>query len=110
MAHITSTRGFKVEDVTFKHARRQNEIEKELNYETVAETEVEVPVSLTPEQVIDYYQTLINLSDDTKEKVLFSQTIKWIKELQKVKAELVVYKLRKEREEEASFKTPDDIQ
>lgn len=106
----TTTRGFTVEDITYKHARRQSEIDKELGVEEPVAQEVEVPVSLTPEQVIAYYQGLISVSDNTNEKMVFSHTIRWIKELQKVKAELNLYKLKEEREENARDTTPTDIE
>lgn len=107
----TTTRGgFTVEDITFKHARRQNEIDKELGVEEETLQEIEVPISLTPEQVIDYYEQLISTTEETSKKVVFARTIRWIKELQRVKAELTLYKLKEQREEDARDTTPNDIE
>lgn len=109
---VTTTRGgFTVEDITFKQARRQNEIDKELGVEEETLQEIEeVPVSLTPEQVIDYYEQLISITEETSKKVVFARTIRWIKELQRVKAELTLYKLKEQREEDARDTTPNDIE
>lgn len=108
---VTTTRsGFRVEDVTFRNARRQSEIVNELGLEEEEDDVlVEAPKSLTPEQVIRYYETLIKNTQDLDSKRVYSQTIKWIKELQEAKQKLV--KVR-EREiiEEAKQTTPDDIE
>ena len=108
---VTTTRsGFRVEDVTFRNARRQSEIVNELGLEEEEDDVlVEAPKSLTPEQVIRYYATLIKNKQDLDSKRVYSQTIKWIKELQEAKQKLV--KVR-EREiiEEAKQTTPDDIE
>lgn len=86
----TTKNGFTVEDITFKHARRQSEVENEIEHEEEPEMDVKAPVSLTPEQVIDYYKTKIMRSHDSNEKRVYSQTIKWIKEMQTFKKEVLV--------------------
>ena len=48
----TTKNGFRVEDITFKGARRQCEIDNEIEHEEGENTQdVKAPVSLTPEQV-----------------------------------------------------------
>ena len=86
---MTTTRnGFKVEDITFKHARKQSEILKEIEQEEPEEKEVKAPVSLTPEQVKDFYKKKIEVAKDSNEKRVYSQTIKWIDELAETKKKL----------------------
>lgn len=86
---MTTTRnGFKVEDITFRGARKQSEILNEIEQEEVPEEEVQAPVSLTPEQVKDYYKAKIIVAKDSNEKRVYSQTIKWIDELTETKKKL----------------------
>lgn len=95
--NITTTGNIKVQDITFKHARRQNEIDKELGREEPTKEEVKAPVSLTPEQVVDFYKQSIQNTDDTQTKMVYAQTIKWIKELQDTKSKLALLIMQKER-------------
>lgn len=83
---------FRTENVTFRHARKQSEIENEIEHKEEPVQEVKAPVSLTPEQVIDFYKTKIKSAHDSNEKRLYSQTIMWIKELQSTKKELLALK------------------
>ena len=96
--HMTTTRnGFRVEDVTFKHARKQSEIENEIERDSEEEQfQIKAPVSLTPEQVKIFYLAKIDASKDSNEKRLYSQTISWIEELQKTKKELIALKNKEE--------------
>lgn len=88
--HMTTTKnGFRVEDVTFKHARKQSEIENEIEHEDVIRPQVKAPVSLTPEQVIDFLKTQIAIAGDSNEKRLYSQVIVWIKELHDIKKKVL---------------------
>ena len=87
-AMTTTTKGFRVEDITFKGARRQCEIENEIEREEETEDDVQAPVSLTPEQVKSFYMTKIANAKDSNEKRLYSQTIKWIDELLETKKKL----------------------
>ena len=85
----TTTKGFRVEDITFRNARRQCEIENEIEKEEgVSEDGVQAPVSLTPEQVKEFYKAKISSSKDSNEKRDYSQTIKWIDELLDTKKKL----------------------
>ena len=64
----TTKNGFRVDDITFRGARKQSEIENEIEKDEVEEVDVKAPVSLTPEQVKDYYKTKIALAKDSNEK------------------------------------------
>lgn len=91
MSQMTTTRnGFKVEDVTFRNARRQSEIENEIERnEDEDNSRVQPPVSLTPEQVKSFYISKIATSKDSNEKRVYAQTIKWINEMLAVKKKLL---------------------
>lgn len=89
MNNTTTTKnGFKVEDITFRQARRQSQIENEIDHEEVVTDDVKAPVSLTPEQVKTFYMNKINVARDSNEKRVYSQTIKWIDELLETKKKL----------------------
>lgn len=82
-------KNFRVENVTYQHARKQSEIENEIEREEEPVQDVKPPVSLTPEQVIEFYKAKIATTSDSNEKRLYSQTITWIKEFQSTKRELL---------------------
>ena len=89
MPTVTTTKnGFRVEDVTFKNARRQSAILDEIEQEDYQEDYIQAPVSLTPEQVKDFYKKKIEVAKDSNEKRLYSQTISWIDELAETKKKL----------------------
>ena len=46
-------------------------------------------MSLTPEQVIEFYKAKISNTSDSNEKRVYSQTITWIKDLLTTKKELL---------------------
>lgn len=88
---MTTTRnGFKVEDITFRNARKQSEILKEIDSEEedIQDT-VKAPVSLTPEQVKEFYHAKIAVAKDSNEKRVYSQTIRWIDEMLNTKKKLL---------------------
>ena len=86
---MTTTRnGFRVEDITFKNARRQSQIDNEIEVEESIEEYVKAPVSLTPEQVKDFYTQKISVARDSNEKRVYAQTINWIDELLDTKKKL----------------------
>lgn len=99
---------FRTEDVTYRHARRQSEIENEIEREEEPVEEIKAPVSLTPEQVTAFYLLKIKASNDSNEKRLYSQTIMWIKELQDTRKELLAYK-EKEIVRKADTEEVDDM-
>lgn len=84
----TTMKGFRVEDITFKNARRQCEIDNEIEREDIEPEEVKAPVSLTPEQVKEFYMLKIASSKDSNEKRVYAQTIRWIDELLDTKKKL----------------------
>lgn len=85
----TAKNRFRVEDITYRGARKQSEIENEIEREEEPEQEIKAPVSMTPEQVMEFYKAKIANTSDSNEKRVYSQTIVWIKELQSTKKELV---------------------
>ena len=110
MNNVTTVRnGFRVEDVTFKGARQQSEILNEGVSDVEVTTEkVEVPKSLTPEQVKAYLLKSIQKSKYEDEKRVFAQMIHWIDELSEAKKKLISAELENMRKED-SESTPDDI-
>ena len=99
----TTTRGFRTEDITFRNARKQSAVEDEIraeNPELFEEDLVEVPVSLTPEQVINFYKQKIDKAVDSNEKRLYSQTIKWINELSDAKKQILLLEAKTTKKSE----------
>lgn len=85
--HITG--GFRTEDITFKGVRKQHEILKESPEAKVVDTsDVEVPVSLTPEQLIQYYLECIAGTPEQEKRRVFAKTIHLIEENKALKEEL----------------------
>ena len=102
--------GFRVEDVTFKGARQQSEILKEgVSDVEVNPEKVEVPKSLTPEQVKKYLLKTIQYSNNEDEKRVFAQVIKWIDELSEAKKKLISIELEDMKRRD-SEQTPEDIE
>lgn len=91
MSRVTTTQnGFRVEDITFRNARQQSEILREMGEEVIEEGDsIKAPVSLTPEQVKSFFQSKIAVAKDSNEKRLYSQTIVWIDELLETKKKLI---------------------
>lgn len=106
--NVTTTKNFRVEDITFKHARKQCEIDNEIEHEEVEQEEVKAPVSLTPEQVKSFYMLKIATAKDSNEKRLYAQTIKWIDELLETKKKLFALESREVVENDDG--TADDIE
>ena len=102
----TTQKGFRVEDVTFRKMRKQSEILNEGVVDTnpEEEEEVEVPNSLTPEQIITYFEQIISNTEDRQKKKVFSQAIRWIRELEEARSKLRTY-----REKELVKKASDDL-
>ena len=107
----TSKNGFRVEDVTFKKARMQNEILNEGVSDTSCEpVEVKVPESLTPEQVKQYLAESVKSMEDTnKKKKVYAQMFNWINELLELRKKIRKYELDEMRRRDSS-ETPSDIQ
>lgn len=113
MSNVTTTRnGFKVEDITFRNARRQSEILKEIEQEDGENTDdVKAPVSLTPEQVKAFYMLKIANAKDSNEKRVYAQTIRWIDELLETKRKLLALEAKEASEvkDETGIDDEDDF-
>lgn len=102
--------GFRVEDITFKNARQQSAILSEgVAPETEEKPEVEIPKSMTPEQIKLFLKNSIKVAVKSDEKRVFSQMIEWIDELFEAKRKLRQYELNEMRNKDME-ETPDDIQ
>jgi hypothetical protein len=90
MPNMTTTKaGFRVEDITFKNARQQSAILDETDQIESEAGDIEVPVSLTPEQVKNFFEAKIEVTYNGREKKLYRQTIKWIDEMLDTKKKLL---------------------
>ena len=99
MNDVTTTRnGFRVEDITFKNARRQCEIDNEVEKSEETEDSIQAPVSLTPEQVKSFYMLKIASAKDSNEKRVYAQTIRWIDELLYTKKKLFALEAKEVKE------------
>ena len=99
MNDVTTTRnGFRVEDITFKNARRQCEIDNEVEKREETEDFIQAPVSLTPEQVKSFYMLKIASAKDSNEKRVYAQTIRWIDELLDTKKKLFALEAKEVKE------------
>lgn len=100
--------GFKVIDITFRNARSQSEIFKEMGEEEIEEGGVTIPVSKTPEQVINFYKNKIESTNNEKEKGIYETTIFFIEEYQRLNRLLTVMEsneTKKDNEETDSTDT-----
>ena len=99
MNDVTTTKnGFRVEDITFKNARRQCEIDNEIEKSEEVEDSIQAPVSLTPEQVKSFYMLKIASAKDSNEKRVYAQTIRWIDELLDTKKKLFALEAKEVKE------------
>ena len=99
MNDVTTTRnGFRVEDITFKNARRQCEIDNDVEKSEETEDSIQAPVSLTPEQVKSFYMLKIASAKDSNEKRVYAQTIRWIDELLDTKKKLFALESKEVKE------------
>lgn len=95
MSNVTTTQnGFRVEDITFKGMRKQSEIENEIPQNEGKVSEVNVPVSLTPEQVKAFYEDKTAHTRDMKEKRVYEQTIRWIDDMLEYRKKLVAIEVK----------------
>lgn len=83
-----------VVNITYTGGRKQSEILNEIHGEAQVSGEPEVPMSSTPEQVILYFEEIVADTSDMQKKHIYSQAIKWIKELEKRKADEVAEKIK----------------
>lgn len=107
---MTTTGHIRVEDVTFKGARQQSEVLKEIAERKGSDQSyagnVQVPVSLTPESVKSFYEEKIAETNDDREKKVYKQTIRWIDDMLDTKKKLVALELKYQNADE---EMPDDI-
>ena len=102
MAMTTSKRGFKVEDCTNRNVRQQSEILKEGAVLSDTHSDVEVPVSHTPEQLKNFLNELCVKSTSEKEKSAFNAIIRLIDErgaLKKAEASRMIKEMQTGDEE-----------
>ena len=103
MSDVTTTKnGFRVEDITFKNARRQCEIDNEVEKSEETEDSIQAPVSLTPEQVKSFYMLKIASAKDSNEKRVYAQTIRWIDELLDTKKKLFALEAKEVKENDGT--------
>lgn len=101
---------FRKEDITFHGARRQNQILNELPKENLERAEPDAPASTTPEQVINYFEECIRVTDDKQKKHIYSVTIKWIKELEQMKQNNVADKIKEIARSQAQRVEAEDVE
>ena len=82
-------KNFRVENITYKHARKQSEIENEGESEEEPGQDEKPNVALKHEKVMEVYKAKIANTSDSNEKRVYSQTITWIKDLLTTKKELL---------------------
>ena len=103
-------KGFRVEDVTFKNARRQSEIDSELEGEDLQVGDIQIPTSLTPEQVKEYF-LLKSQNVSEKESRVFLQAVKMIDELLETRKKLfnLESKIVEEKEDDGTMQSVEDF-
>lgn len=105
----TTKNGFRVEDITFRNARRQSEIENEIERDDTEDGgAVQAPVSLTPEQVKTFYLAKIEQTNNIREKKVYAQTIKWIDDLLDTKKKLIQLEEKVEVQSRVANASSDD--
>lgn len=95
---MTTTGNIRVEDVTFRKARNQSAVLKELaerrGRNNPSEANVSTPVSLTPESVKSFFKSKIEATSDIAEKRVYMQTVRWIDDMLAFRKELTALKLK----------------
>lgn len=87
---------FPVHDITFKNARRQSEVAREIAEERGDNTTpdgVTVPVSLTPEQVKKFLTAKCEVVEPNERRV-YQQAIRWIDELLDTRKKLTALEMK----------------
>lgn len=91
---------FPVQDITFKHARRQSEVAREIaeeRGEDLSPEGVPVPVSLTPEQVKKFLTARCEVVSSNERRV-YQQAIRWIDELLETRKKLILLESKQVRD------------
>ena len=94
MGTTTTNSKFPVIDITFKGARKQCEIDNEIGTENKTEEQIYIPVSYTPEQLVQFYEDKSSKTLNIAEKKKKKKTIELIKDYQTVKKTLVSFELK----------------
>lgn len=93
--------GFEIEDITFKKGRKQSEILNEIiSNGNIKNSSIELPCSLTPEQIIKYYAKKEVDTSNSKEKNLYHMTVILLKELLDLRRKLIHLRDEKNRKED----------
>lgn len=71
MPHVGGSGNVRVEDVTFKKSRKQSDILNEVPSEEVIDSEAQVPVSTTPEQLKRYCMEQVQLTTNQDKRRVF---------------------------------------
>lgn len=100
MSTTTTNSKFPVIDITFKGARRQCEIDNEIETENKTEEQTHIPVSFTPEQLVQFYEEKSSNTLNIAEKRVYEKTVELIKDYQTVKKALVNLELKQFGEEQ----------
>ena len=109
---VTTTKnGFRVDDITFRGGRKQSAIIDELglNEEYSESGDVVVPVSLTPEQVINFLNGKSENTHNMNERRLYQQLVKWVGELFDLKKKVVALEERVVTYQRVNEESIDDI-
>lgn len=91
---------FPVQDITFKNARRQSEVAREIAEErgdTETPEGVPVPVSLTPEQVKKFLTARCEVVSPNEKRV-YQQAVRWIDELLETRKKLILLESKQVKE------------
>ena len=99
MGTTTTNSKFPVIDITFKGASKQCEIDNEIGTENKTEEQICIPVSYTPEQLVQFYEDKSLKTLNIAEKKVYEKTIELIKDYQTVKKALVNLELKQVGEE-----------
>lgn len=99
-------------DITFKGGRDQSEILNELNEDGIEVTKnhVEIPVSLTHEQLINFCDESSKNSHNQNEKRVYDRLVSLIRENLELKILLRSYQNKELREKALDQETPMDLQ
>ncbi len=103
---------FKAQDITFKNPRMQSEVARELAEEsgqTITQSGIQVPVSLTPEQVINFYQQKISETRGTNECRVYEHTVHLIKDLLETRKKLITLEMKQPNDNEDTSNDTIDI-
>lgn len=98
----TTQNGFRVEDITFRGARKQSEIDKEKPSDTSNTGSSVIPVSLTPEQVIQFYNRKISETHNSREQEVYNKTIQWISDCESLRKKVASLEIKLEVKERIS--------